>query len=147
MSIRKGKICSGEGRFGGTAGFTLLEVMIAVSLIAIALVTLIGAQSRSIDIATRSRFEAMAALLAQRKLAEICLLEYGLVNDGTGDFGEDHPGFRWKSQVTELTEEEIGLKGADRMLKAVDLTISLEQDEDLSFSLRTIVLRRSKGST
>jgi general secretion pathway protein I len=141
MSIQTGKSCFGEQGPIAAAGFTLLEVMIAVSLIAIALVTLIGSQSQSIAIATGSRFDAMAALLAQRQLAEICLQEYAAVNDGEGDFGEEHPGFRWKTKITELTEAETGVKGAGGMLKAVDLTIALRGDEELSYSLRTILLR------
>ena len=36
----------------GISGFTLLEVMVAVAVIAIAFVTLIGAQSQSVSIAT-----------------------------------------------------------------------------------------------
>jgi general secretion pathway protein I len=45
-------------------GFTLLEVMIAVALIAIALTTLLGSQSQSVSFANSAKFETMAALLA-----------------------------------------------------------------------------------
>ena len=143
-------MCSSKDRRGvaaarKSAGFTLLEVMLAVSLIAIALVTLIGAQSQSVTIATGSKFDAMASLLAQRKLSDLCLQEFGTVNDGEGDFGEEHPHFRWKSKVTELTEQETGFKGTGGMLKAVDLTISIEEDKALSYSLRTILLRGGKA--
>lgn len=149
MSIRTRKSCSSKwlrsSSAAGAAGFTLLEVMIAVSLIAIALVTLIGAQSQSVAIATSSKFDTMAALLAQRRLAEICLQEFGAVNDGEGDFGEEYPQFRWKTQVTELSEKETGFKGTAGMLKTVDLTVSLEGDKELSYALRTILLQGSKA--
>lgn len=130
----------------GAAGFTLLEVMIAVSLIAIALVTLIGAQSQSVAIATSSKFDAMAALLAQRRLAEISLQKYASVNDSEGDFGDEYPQFRWKAKVTELSEKETGFKGTAGMLKAVDLTVSIEGDKDLSYALRTILLQGGKAN-
>ncbi|NIP42655.1 MAG: type II secretion system protein, partial [Gammaproteobacteria bacterium] len=41
-------------------GFTLLEVMIAVALIAIALTTLLGSQSQSVSFANSAKFETMA---------------------------------------------------------------------------------------
>ena len=148
MSIRTRKSFFNKRRLGafaiGGSGFTLLEVMIAVSLIAIALVTLIGAQSQSVAIATGSKFDAMAALLAQRRMVELCLQEYGSVNNGEGDFGEEYPQFHWKAQVTELSEQETGFEGTAGMLKAVDLTISIEGDPDLTYALRTILLRDDK---
>ena len=52
-------------------GFSLLEVMIAVALIAIALTTLLGSQAQSVSYANSAKFETMAALLAQSKMSEI----------------------------------------------------------------------------
>jgi type II secretion system protein I len=54
-------------------GFTLLEVMIAVALIAIALTTLLGSQSQSVSFANSAKFETTAALLAQSKMSEMIL--------------------------------------------------------------------------
>ncbi|MDX9834595.1 MAG: prepilin-type N-terminal cleavage/methylation domain-containing protein [Desulfobulbus sp.] len=125
----------------GSAGFTLLEVMIAVGIIAIALVSLIGAQSQSVSIAAAARFDTTAALLAQEKMAELCVQGYSGVSDGEGDFGEDYPGFAWKVEVRELTTDETGLDGLAGMLKAVDLTVRSRVDEQRGFSLRTILLK------
>lgn len=148
MSIRSGTTCFNKRSRGlpgiPRGGFTLLEVMIAVSLLAITLVTLIGAQSQSVAIATGSKFDVMAALLAQRRLGEICLQEYEAVTGGEGDFGEAYPQFRWKVEVTELGEQETGFKEMPGMLKAVDLTVSIEGDQKLSYGLRTILLREDK---
>ncbi len=127
---------------GGTAGFTLLEVMVAVAVIAIAFVTLIGAQSQSVAIATDSKFDTMASLLAQGKIAELNLLDYNDVSDSTGDFGEDFPNFTWKTKVTDLSEGDTGIKGSGGMLKTVDITVLIEQDTRLSYTLRTIVFKK-----
>ena len=127
----------------GIAGFTLLEVMIAVAIIAIAIVTLLGAQSQSVSIATSSKFDTMASLLAQQKMTELVLLDYDEVTDNTGDFGEDFPSFAWKSEVVELAEGDTGIAGSDGMLKTIDLTISVKEDAALSYSLRTIVCKLS----
>ena len=51
--------------------FTLLEVMVAVSIIAIALVALFGSQSRSLSHATEAHFNIVAPMLASGKLAEL----------------------------------------------------------------------------
>ncbi len=128
------------------AGFTLLEVMIAVAVIAIAFVTLIGAQSQSVAIATGSKFDAMASLLAQRKMVELSLSGYGELQSGSGDFGTEYPSFSWKTEVTELDEGDTGLKGIGGMLKAVDLTVSFAQDASQLYVLRTIILQQKSAA-
>lgn len=126
----------------GNSGFTLLEVMVAVAVIAIALVTLIGAQSQSVAIATNSKFDAAASLLAQWKVAELNLQDYSDLTSGSGNFGEDFSGFSWTMEVTELSADDTGIKGTDNMLKAVDVTILVDQDATLSYGLRTIVCKK-----
>ena len=126
----------------GTSGFTLLEVMVAVAVIAIAFVTLIGAQSQSVAIATNSKFDAMASLLAQWKVAELNLQDYNELTSATGNFGQDFSNFFWEMKVTELSDGDTGIKGSGGMLKAVDLTVLVDQDPTLSYALRTIVCKK-----
>ena len=73
-------------------GFTLLEVMIAVALIAIALVTLLGSQSQSVSFANTAKFETMAALLAQSKMSEMTIQGADSLSSDSGNFGDDYPG-------------------------------------------------------
>lgn len=133
---------SGGRAFHGNAGFTLLEVMVAVALIAIAFVALIGAQSQSVVIATRSKFDTMASLLAQWKITELSVQNYNELTNSTGDFGEDFPNFSWKMEVAELSSNATGIKGSDGMLKTIDLSILVDQDATLSYDLRTIVCKK-----
>lgn len=103
-------------------GFTLLEVMIAVAFLAVALTTLLGSQMQSISYANNAKFETMAALLAQGKMSEITLLDGSSLSGDSGDFGEDYPGYTWKTTVS-----EISIEGADPIadyLKQIDLTVS-----------------------
>lgn len=81
-----------------SAGFTLLEVMIAVAVIAIALVALLGSQARSLGRAGETTFNTIAPMLASAKLAE---LEGGLVvpADGEGDFAPNRPEYRWRVSI------------------------------------------------
>jgi len=123
------------------AGFTLLEVMIAVSVIAIALVTLVGAQSQSVTIATGARFDTMASLLAQQKVVEFNLVEFRSLTGSEGDFGDEFPGFIWKAEVRELTEGETGIRASSGMLKVIDLTVSMERDLSRVHTVRTLVMQ------
>ena len=86
---------------GEKTGFTLLEVMIAMAILAIALVAVFQLQSQSISMSSESRFMTTASLLAQSKMADI---EAGasLVNlSQKGDFTPDHPEYGWTIQVTD----------------------------------------------
>ena len=111
-------------RFPGNAGaFTLLEVMIAISILAITLVTLFGSQSRSLSYATEAQFNIVAPMLASLKLAEV---ERGMVamENDEGDFGADFPGYSWKMTVRVASlanhQDSAGMK---RPLQRLDLTV------------------------
>ncbi len=83
------------------AGFTLLEVMIAMAILAIALVAVFQMQSQSISMSTESRFMTTASLLAQSKMADI-EAEASLGNQSQkGDFAPDYPEYAWTIQVTD----------------------------------------------
>lgn len=125
----------------GKRGFTFLEVMVAVAIIAIAFVTLIGSQSQSVSIAGESRFKVMAALLAQQKLTELESMEFDELSGGEGDFGEEYPSYRWQAEVVELGEGDTGIKEGDDLLKAIDLTILLNEGTR-SYVVRSLVMRR-----
>jgi general secretion pathway protein I len=103
-------------------GFTLLEVMIAVAIIAIALTVLLGSQSQSVSFANSAKFETMAALLAQGKMSEIVLQETDALSSESGDFGDDYPGYAWESTVS-----DVSIPGGEVLsdyLKQIDLTVT-----------------------
>lgn len=129
----------------GQHGFTFLEVMVAVAIIAIAFVTLIGSQSQSVSVAGESRFRVMAALLAQQKLTELESMDFEELNGGEGDFGDEYPSYRWQAEVVELGEEDTGIKKGDDLLKAIDLTI-LQNKGTRSYVVRSLVMRRPENT-
>lgn len=102
-------------------GFTLLEVMVSVALIAVALVTLLGSQSQSVSFANSAKFETMAALLAQAKMSEITTQGNDFLFDDRGDFGDDFPGYTWESSVSDVSIE--GIDNIADYLKQVDITV------------------------
>ena len=126
------------------AGFTLLEIMVAVAIIAISFVSLLGSQSQSISIATISRFEITASMLARQKLAEIQTADFEELSTAEGDFEDDFADFHWQTEVSELTEDETGITGAGEMLKVVDLTVSRGIDENMVYRVRGVIMAEIK---
>ena len=126
------------------AGFTLLGIMVAVAIIAISFVSLLGSQSQSISIASISRFEITASMLARQKLAEIQAADFEELSTDEGDFEDDFVDFHWQTEVSELTEDETGIIGADEMLKVVDLTMSRGDDENMVYRIRSIIMAEIK---
>lgn len=73
--------------------------MIAVAILAIALTSLFGSQSASVALATETRFNTHAPLLAKMQLADI--LSGDEIFSTEGDFGDDFPGFLWRLETEE----------------------------------------------
>lgn len=109
------------------AAFTLLEVMIAISIIAIAFVSLLGLQARSLAQATEARFMLESSLLSAEKLAEFDSGERALVSDN-GIFDESNTGYSWDAKIDELIleNEEIPSLASPLKMVRLELSISLE---------------------
>ncbi len=103
--------------------FTLLEVMIAVSIMAIALVALFGSQSRSLSHATEAHFNIVAPMLAAGKLAELKGSNTFMANDD-GDFGEEFPGYSWKiATETAFFDSPEALTNLAKPLEKIEVTV------------------------
>jgi general secretion pathway protein I len=105
-------------------GFTLLEVMIAVSLLAIALTTLFGSQSQSVSLGSTTKFNIQAPLLAQLKLVEFTRTTDRPSSD-SGDFGDKFPGYQWKIETEDANLETSPiLSKLEDTLQRLTLTVS-----------------------
>ena len=76
-------------------GFTLLEVMVALSIIAIVLVSVYKMHAQTVSMNNEVRFYATAPMLAQIKIAEIESENLKDIGDDSGDFGDEFPDYRW----------------------------------------------------
>jgi len=87
-------------------GFTLLEVMISVSIIALVFVSLFRMQSGTISLAGAGQFNTVAPILAAHLIARI---EQDVKNwsQSAGDFGEHHPGITWTCDISDLSLEAL----------------------------------------
>jgi type II secretion system protein I len=83
----------------------LLEVLVAVAILAIAMVAILKANVQSLDTLTRSRETSTASLLAASKLAEVEAAGVANWSELQGDFAEDYPDYTWEVE-TSSTEVE-----------------------------------------
>ena len=90
-----------------TSGFTLIEVLVAVAILAIAMVAILKANVQNLDALTKSRETTTASLLAASKLAEIEAAGVANWGESQGDFGEDYPEFTWQVETTSTEVEGL----------------------------------------
>lgn len=132
-------------------GFTLLEIMVAVSILAISLLVLLDFHSGAMIVSRRAEDITMASMLARLKLNEIKLdLEKGIdkgefpaenkTEDGT--FDEPYEMYKWTSTINRVDipvppqpEGEEGVAGMDIMLKIFQMIT-----EKIAESAREITL-------
>lgn len=122
-------------------GFTLLEVMVSVAIISIVLVSIYRLYSQSLTMNTEARFYTQAPMLAQSKLAEMEAGEDAEFTGGSGEFGENFPGYSWKVSVEDVGIEALGEISQD--LKEIDVTVSFNENEYV-YNLRTFRFLRDK---
>ena len=112
---------------GFSFGFTLLEVMVALAVMSIVLVSVYRMHSQSLAMNTAVRFYTQAPMLAQSKMVEIEALSSNAFPEDSGDFGEEFPGYSWQASIAEVTSEILGEVAED--LKRVDITVSLNENQ------------------
>ena len=109
-------------------GFTLLEVMVAVAILAIALVAILKANVQSLNTLAETRARTTASLLAASKMAEVEAVGAADWSEFQGDFGEDYPSLTWQVEtapteveglmrVTVIVEAEEGVGGSETRLE------------------------------
>jgi general secretion pathway protein I len=85
------------------AGFTLLEVMVAVAILATAFTALLGLHARNLRTIAYDRAYTEALFLARERIAELELSGAPDIGDQSGDFEGvypgQYPGFRWEQTV------------------------------------------------
>ncbi len=107
-------------------GFTLLEVMVAVSIIAIVLVAVYRLHTQTISMNNAIRFHTIAPLLAQGKLAEFEIKPGDELDDESGDFGDDFPGYNWNASVKDVEPKELEELEGYAALKKIDVTVNFD---------------------
>lgn len=116
----------------GRKGFTLLEVLVAMAVLAVALVGLLGLYNRSLALTIRAQRLSTATLLVQEMLARTQLEGLAANRAASGDFSDLHPGqypeFRWRRTIRptplkDLWELRVGVSWGERPDESCELTL------------------------
>jgi len=108
-------------------GFTLLEVMVAMAIMAIVLVSVYRMHSQTLAMNTANRFYTQAPMLARSKLAQLETGASGIITSDSGDFGDKFPGYSWNVSTEEVAIEALGEVAKD--FKRIDLSVSFNNNE------------------
>jgi general secretion pathway protein I len=117
-----------------SSGFTLIEIMVAISIISIVLVTVYRMHAQTISMNVISRFQTTAPILAKKVLAETESKSLDDLVDDSGDFGNEFSDYKWQVSVKEIESDALGEIAND--LKQIEVTVILNEDEDV-YSIRS----------
>jgi general secretion pathway protein I len=113
------------------SGFTLLEIMIALAIVSIAMVSLLALANRSIGVHDRLQRITAATLLAQQKMAETEVnARHGTLQsaDLQGEFSGPYTEYRWRITYADMPLPSVQmvtvtvLWGDEERNELVDLT-------------------------
>jgi general secretion pathway protein I len=109
-------------------GFTLLEVLIAISIIGIVFVSVFRMHAGNIRIVQCEKFYSIAPLLASKQLAliETDIMKY---NNLSGDFGEEYQGYEWQCEINDMSsssfDESISIIDKDSVEKFKEIVLEV----------------------
>lgn len=81
-------------------GFTLLEVMVALTIVSITLIAVLGLTQRNILINEKLQQMTRATFLAKQKMAEIENSVQHTMDQNQGVFQDPNQNFRWRAVYT-----------------------------------------------
>jgi len=79
-------------------GFTLIEIMVSLAVLAIALASVFKLQSSTIALAEAGHFKSSAPMLARRQLAELAQNNFE-PEQFEGEFENDFTGYSWTCEI------------------------------------------------
>ena len=103
----------------GNKGFTLLEVVIAITIMVLAFASILSLESNSISATTRAKELNIVGMLARGKIIEMeykvegKTFEEAKKEDG-GSFETPYENFRWKSEVKEIKFPNMNMGGGKK---------------------------------
>lgn len=118
-----------------SCGFTLLEVMICLSIIAIALMAVYGNYSHTIAMNADQQFNTTAPLLAAKVVADYENRSTIDLIDESGNFGPEFDNYAWAVEVESITSESLGNVAED--LHSFNITISFNESDKV-FQCKTV---------
>ena len=144
--MRRGVVIVGTRRTSAAAkrgnrarrGFTLIEVLAALLLMAIVLPSVMRGISTATQAAAAARHRTEAAGLAQAELAQIVASQQWQNGNLSGDFGAAWPGYSWKATVSAWQQDNT-----DENIDEIDLEVQwMDRNRPDSVTFSTLAYPR-----
>jgi type II secretion system protein I len=126
------KLKARSSKLKADEGFTLLEFMIALSIIASVIITVLVSINYNIKLVNDNTDIITAVILGREKMEEIRF--FGITDKRDGDFGDDYPQLSWRLNV-----EDTQFKN----LKRLDVRVLFGGKKELSYVSYRII--KDKG--
>ena len=95
-------------RYGNDrSGFTLVEVLVALSLLGVSMFVLLTAHWNSIMAFTETREDAELKLLTDQAIAAAEMRALTGEKQGVGEFGEEYEGFSYRFETSDVDRNEL----------------------------------------
>jgi len=114
------------------SGFTLLEVMVSLSVIAIALTAIYSNYNQTISMSIAQKFNTTAPLLAATIVTDFESRPLMDLTDDSGDFGPEFEGYAWEVVVETIVSETLGTIAED--IRGIGITVTLNDGEQIFHS-------------
>lgn len=110
-------------------GFTLMEVLVALAVLAIAMVAIVGASGQSVNQAVGLRERTLAHWIADNKVTELRLAnQWPDTGDSDGDYDMADQHWRWTMNIIDTP---------DPNLRRVDVKVALANKRDDTIATAT----------
>jgi len=110
---------------GGRKGFTLLEVMVALAIMASVVLTVLGAVNFQLGIVANERDNTAFTLLARAKIDELIFAQGNSVQKGDGTLAPTHPDLIWQDELFPVDVVVLGYP-----VKFKKLVVRVRRDSD-----------------
>jgi general secretion pathway protein I len=129
-------------------GFTLIEVLATLMLMAIAMPAIVHGIALAQKAASASRHRSEAAVLAASKLNEL-VWTGNYQTETSGDFGTDWPMYTWTAETSDWTPTAVGnnvIPQFYQQIEELDVTVKWGELDGQSYTLTTLVYPNSATS-
>ena len=123
-------------------GFTQIEVLVTILLLAIVVPVAMQAVSTATGAASAARHKSVAAGLAESKMAELIATGEWQTGATSGGFGEEYPEYRWDARAVNWTEPSV-----TQLDVVVSWTTARRGDESIVLSTLVYVSNATAGGT
>ena len=106
-------------------GFTLLEVMVALAIMASVVLTVLGAVNFQLGIVANERDNTAFTLLARAKMDELLFAQGSNVQKDEGTFAPTHPDLTWQDELFPVDVVVLGYP-----VKFKKLVVRVRRDSD-----------------